>query len=79
MLNYYFIKEPNLYNRSAHIVGFMHSSIPINTLPKIETIYIDLTKTEEELYTKLHRSNRKQINKASSYGFHIEVLTQPSY
>lgn len=78
MLNYYFIKEPNLYNRSAHIVGFMHSSIPNNTLPKIETIYIDLTKTEEELYTKLHRSNRKQINKASSYGFHIEVLTQPA-
>ncbi|WP_144512367.1 hypothetical protein [Bacillus sp. FJAT-22090] len=63
--------------RSTDILGFSHSLIPQKTLHKGETLYIDLTKSEEELFQKLHRTNRKQINKAAGHQFYIEVIDRP--
>ncbi|MBK3494251.1 hypothetical protein JFL43_05145 [Viridibacillus sp. YIM B01967] len=56
----------------------MNSLVPKKRLQQFETLHINLTKSEEELFQQLHRTNRKQINKAASHPFHIEVLEKPS-
>lgn len=74
---YYFLDEYKVYEKSTDILGFSHSLIPKNVLQRTETIHIDLTKSEVELFQQLHRTNRKQINKAASHQFRIEVIDRP--
>ncbi|MDF2065057.1 hypothetical protein [Bacillus sp. Cr_A10] len=64
--------------KGTDIEGISHSFIPFNNSRKIETLYIDLTKSEEELFSNLHRSNRKQINQSESLNFNIEVIKNPT-
>ncbi|MGE7918968.1 hypothetical protein ACQKM9_08455 [Viridibacillus sp. NPDC093762] len=78
MNSYYFLKENVLTEKLTDIEGFSHSLVPKKQLQQFETVYIDLTKSENELFQNLHRTNRKQIKKAADHHFHIEVLEKPS-
>ncbi|KQL33393.1 hypothetical protein [Psychrobacillus sp. FJAT-21963] len=78
MNTYYFLKEQILTEKLMDIVGFTHSLVHKKNLQKFETVHIDLTKSEEELFQKLHRTNRKQINKASLHDFRILVIDKPT-
>ena len=79
MNTYYFLKELNLNENISDIQGFSHSIIPKKPLKRIETVHINLTKSEEELHQQLHRSNKKQIKKASTKLLTIEVIDKPRY
>ncbi|TQR17343.1 hypothetical protein [Psychrobacillus vulpis] len=72
------MKEQILNEPLIDIGGFTHSKVPKKNLQQFETVYIDLTKSEEELFQKLHRTNRKQISKASMHDFHILVIDKPT-
>lgn len=78
MNTYYFLKELRVEERRVDIEGLSHSLIPRNNFQRIETLYIDLEKSEEELLMGLHRTNRKQIRKALNRQFIIEVLDRPT-
>ncbi|MGE7624973.1 hypothetical protein ACQKMD_18575 [Viridibacillus sp. NPDC096237] len=75
--SYYFLRERVSSEKLADIEGFSHSLVPKKQLQQLETLYIDLTKSEEELYKSLHRTNRKQIKKAVCKNLYIEVLEKP--
>ena len=77
MNTYYFSKEHTSTEKFTDIEGFSHSLFPKKSLQQLETYIIDITKSEEELFRKLHATNRKQIRKASRNTFHIEVLEKP--
>ncbi|KOO51975.1 hypothetical protein AMD00_06020 [Viridibacillus arvi] len=78
MNSYYFLKEIVSTEKLIDIEGFSHSLVPKKQLQQFETLYIDLTKSENELLQNLHRTNRKQIKKAADHHFHIQVLEKPS-
>ncbi|ETT85283.1 MULTISPECIES: hypothetical protein [unclassified Viridibacillus] len=78
MHSYYFLNEIVSTGKLTDIEGFTHSLVPKKQLQQFETLYIDLTKSEQELFENLHRTNRKQIKKAEGYHFQIEVLEEPS-
>ncbi|MFE6169865.1 hypothetical protein ACQKND_05120 [Viridibacillus arvi] len=72
------MKEIVSNEKLIDIEGFSHSLVPKKQLQQFETLYIDLTKSENELLQNLHRTNRKQIKKAADHHFHIQVLEKPS-
>lgn len=78
MNSYYFLRENVSSEKLTDIEGFSHSLVPKKQLQQLETLFIDLTKSEEELYKSLHRTNRKQIKKAACKNLYIEVLEKPS-
>lgn len=69
MNSYYFLKEIVSSDKLTDIVGFSHSLVPKKQLHQFETLHIDLTKKENELFQDLHRTNRKQIKKEQAIIF----------
>jgi len=59
--NYYFMKESPEFEPTGYLNGYSHSSIPIGTLKRLETLQIDLTKDEEKLLMEVHKKTRRQI------------------
>lgn len=78
MIHCYFLKTGDIPLPTAHLIGFSHAYRPVNQLQKQSTLLIDLTKSKDQLFSNLHRTNRKQIRQAAKYDFQIEVLDRPT-
>ncbi|EDL65265.1 hypothetical protein BSG1_11826 [Bacillus sp. SG-1] len=46
------------------IIGIIQSKYPLGVLPPLETLQINLTKSEEKLYLDMNKSTRQQIRQA---------------
>lgn len=78
LVNCYFLKTGEVSIPPSDLIGFSHAYRPVNQLIKQTTLVIDLSKSEEQLFQDLHRTNRKQIRQAAKYDFQVEVLDCPT-
>ena len=70
--------ENNGNDPLSSIMMYTNSLRPIPTLTEQETLQIDLTLSEEELFRNIKKSNRSQIKQATTKSFTHIIETQPS-
>ena len=68
--------DPNTV--TASIISYTNALIQIPGLSEVETYQIDLSLTEDELFRRLKKSNRNEINQAASKLFTHIIDTHPS-
>ncbi|MFK2826907.1 hypothetical protein QYG89_14725 [Bacillus sp. B190/17] len=79
--NVYFPEKSDslVSDRSFDLIGITQSLTPSDKLNKLETLQIDLTKSEEELLADMTKSTRQQIRQAiQKYDFHFQVFPKPA-
>ncbi|GEN83262.1 hypothetical protein SLU01_15740 [Sporosarcina luteola] len=76
--NRYFVKNDVTTNQSYTLTGFAHALINIKGTQPLQTIYIDLLKSEETLFIEIDKENRRQIRKAEKQRMQYVVLEQPN-
>lgn len=76
--NSYFTSGNEEDNHRQSVKGFSHSLMRNKDLQPIETIHIDLEKSEGELFAEIDKENRRQIRKAEKQNMQFVVIKHPS-
>lgn len=78
ILHYYFVNEELNNEHISQIRGFSHASYPRQSLTSLETLHIDLTEDEEQIFSSIHKKNRKQIREAFEKELTCVILNEPT-
>lgn len=76
--NRYFVKKTVPTTNGDTLTGFSHALINIEGTQPLQTVYIDLLKSEELLFSEIEKENRRQIRKAEKQQMQFVVLEQPT-
>lgn len=76
--NRYFVNKEVPSTTQDILTGFSHALINIDGTQPLQTVYIDLLKSEEVLFSEIDKENRRQIRKAEKQQMEFVVLEQPT-
>lgn len=76
--NRYFVKKDVPTAKRDTLTGFSHALIKIEGTQPLQTVYIDLLKSEQILFSEIEKENRRQIRKAEKQQMQFVVLEQPT-
>lgn len=76
--NQYFVQNVVPKKNKDTLTGFSHANVHIEGTEPLQTVYIDLLKSEETLLMEIEKENRRQIRKAEKQQMRYIVLEQPT-
>lgn len=76
--NRYFDNEAAPLEQKCTVTGFSHCSVRDMRLEPVQTIHIQLQKSEEILFAEIEKENRRQIRKAEKRQLNYVVLDKPT-
>ncbi|MFD1205214.1 hypothetical protein ACFQ38_08865 [Sporosarcina contaminans] len=76
--NQYFVQNVVPKKNKDTLTGFSHANVHIEGTEPLQTVYIDLLKSEETLLMEIEKENRRQIRKAEKQQMQYIVLENPT-
>lgn len=76
--NRYFYNKEHLNYCLSTLNGFSHSLVKNERLQSLQTVHIDLEKSESALLADIHKENRRQIRKAEKQNMQFLIVEQPT-